>query len=398
MGNDQIKLWKFLPLTFSMETVGGISTPLALRGTPLPISRKQVFSTVEDNQESVKINVFFGESPLAEKNKYVTSFEIKELPKEKKGTPQIAVSFDIAKSLDIKISAIEERSKKSSSIEIKNAEIGLTDETIQQILTKAEIEKNDDNKKVNEIETFNTATNTISQAESFIQNNQSNSSQRDKVEKSLAELGLVLESNNLELIREKTEELKESMSSFGLFGSNNLFDDFFKSYTPPKKTSNTTESKSNLSVEKNYKDVGKIFGGCNFTLDPNLCFVLMPFGEDLKPIYDDHIVGVAKAKGLTPQRADEIYSIKLITWDIWEKLNRARIIVADLTNKNPNVFYELGLAHAIGKDVIIISQKIEDVPFDLKALRCIIYEYKPRGMKKLEEILSATIDEILRQN
>jgi hypothetical protein len=63
-----------------------------------------------------------------------------------------------------------------------------------------------------------------------------------------------------------------------------------------------------------------------------------------------------------------------------------------------NVFYELGVAHAIGKDVILITQTMDDVPFDLKALRCIVYSFTPRGMKEMESILRKTIQEIMRSS
>jgi len=87
-----------------------------------------------------------------------------------------------------------------------------------------------------------------------------------------------------------------------------------------------------------------------------------------------------------------------LTSDIWEKINRARFIVADLTGKNPNVFYEVGLAHAIGKDVILITQSMDDVPFDLKVLRCIVYSFTPRGMKELENRLIQTIRKIMKSS
>jgi len=73
-------------------------------------------------------------------------------------------------------------------------------------------------------------------------------------------------------------------------------------------------------------------------------------------------------------------------------------MVADLTGRNPNVFYEIGLAHALGKDVIIITQTMNDVPFDLKALRCIVYDFTPRGMKQLEASLVKTIKTIMRSS
>lgn len=86
----------------------------------------------------------------------------------------------------------------------------------------------------------------------------------------------------------------------------------------------------------------------------------------------------------------------LITWDIWERINRARFLVADLTDFNANVFYELGLAHALSKDVVLIAQSMDFVPFDLKALRCICYDLTRRGTKQLEEKLRGTISTLMK--
>jgi hypothetical protein len=80
---------------------------------------------------------------------------------------------------------------------------------------------------------------------------------------------------------------------------------------------------------------------------------------------------------------------------VWESISKASIIIADLTNRNPNVFYELGIAHTLGKPVIMITQSMEFVPFDLRHLRCILYEYKPKSIKKFELILEKTIRAVL---
>jgi hypothetical protein len=73
----------------------------------------------------------------------------------------------------------------------------------------------------------------------------------------------------------------------------------------------------------------------------------------------------------------------------------ARLIVADCTDRNPNVFYEIGLAHTIGKPTILLTQKSEDVPFDLRHLRYIEYQLTPRGMKEFEAKFKETIRNVL---
>src|SRR5262249_8822168 len=122
----------------------------------------------------------------------------------------------------------------------------------------------------------------------------------------------------------------------------------------------------------------------------------MPFTDKLQPLYEDHISPIVQKAGLRCVRADDIHGTSLITYDIWEHINRARFLVAELTDRNPNVFYELGLAHAISKEVILITQSMQSVPFDLKALRCIRYDFTPRGVEKLERAFAATIEALIK--
>jgi hypothetical protein len=120
-------------------------------------------------------------------------------------------------------------------------------------------------------------------------------------------------------------------------------------------------------------------------------FVLMPFIDDLRPIYTDHITKVAKSLALTVARADDFFSAHSIMSDIWNAICDARIVLADCTGRNANVFYEIGIAHTLGKTVVLLTQKPEDVPFDLRHLRFIEYKYTPPGMRDFEARLGETI-------
>jgi len=122
----------------------------------------------------------------------------------------------------------------------------------------------------------------------------------------------------------------------------------------------------------------------------------MPFDTKFQPLYDDHIKPTVVRAGLRCERADDIKGTTMITWDIWERINRARFLVAELTGQNSNVFYELGLAHALSKDVILIAQSMKFVPFDLKTIRCIVYDFTPRGTQKLEKDLAGTIGVLMK--
>jgi hypothetical protein len=123
-------------------------------------------------------------------------------------------------------------------------------------------------------------------------------------------------------------------------------------------------------------------------------FVIMPFKQELKPIYADHIKKAAERLNLTIARGDDFFTNHSIMQDVWSAIYQAKIIIADCTDKNPNVFYEIGLAHAIGKPVILITQNENDVPFDLRHIRYILYAYTPPGMMKFENALSITISTI----
>ena len=120
-------------------------------------------------------------------------------------------------------------------------------------------------------------------------------------------------------------------------------------------------------------------------------FVLMPFSVELKPIYEHHIKKTVSQLKLRIGRADDFFGTGSIMKDVWSAIHAARIVIADCTGRNPNVFYEIGLAHAIGRDTILISQSIDDVPFDLRHLRVILYKYTPPGMDAFEKALRTTI-------
>jgi hypothetical protein len=187
---------------------------------------------------------------------------------------------------------------------------------------------------------------------------------------------------------------------FGGFGGFDFSELFAQPHPTPKsspqKSTPAKPAKQTLATTAPQPPLGKIFGGGEFTLDPRLCFVLMPFAQELKPVYEDHVKPVVEKAGLQCERADEIRGTTAITGDIWERVSRARFLIADLTRQNANVFYELGLAHAIGKDVILLSQSTDFIPFDLKTIRVIVYDYTPRGVKKLENDLAKTIDIVMK--
>lgn len=137
--------------------------------------------------------------------------------------------------------------------------------------------------------------------------------------------------------------------------------------------------------------INPIFKGRDFLVDEDLCFVLLPFRDPFIRIYNDHIKPVMVEMGLRVMKSDDIFTTTEIVEDIWGLINKAKIIVADVTGRNGNVFYELGIAHTIGKPVIILTQEEEDVPFDLRHLRYFKYSDNAQGWESLRRNLRSAI-------
>jgi hypothetical protein len=91
----------------------------------------------------------------------------------------------------------------------------------------------------------------------------------------------------------------------------------------------------------------------------------MPLCIELKPVFDDHIKPVCERLSRSVSRADDFSNAQAIMADVWGAIKNAKVIIADCTGRNPNVFYEMGIAHTLGKQVLL-SQKTEDFPFDVR--------------------------------
>jgi hypothetical protein len=147
------------------------------------------------------------------------------------------------------------------------------------------------------------------------------------------------------------------------------------------KDASSTEAVNDLQIKKLSRDV-QITAG-------DSCFVMMPFalpiGDHYSKIYEPAI----RKAGLRAVRADnEIFGTGKIMEQVWSGIKSAKVLVAELTKRNPNVFYELGLAHALQKPVVLISSNDEDVPFDLKHIRVIYYDVNDPfwGTKLLDKV------------
>ncbi|MEK6225406.1 MAG: hypothetical protein AABM40_03835 [Chloroflexota bacterium] len=120
------------------------------------------------------------------------------------------------------------------------------------------------------------------------------------------------------------------------------------------------------------------------------CFVMTPYGGYFDSYFNEIIRPAIESAGLEPTRADDLFRSSEIVKDIWSFVRSSTVLLADLSSKNPNVLYELGLAHAAGKPVVLISQSIDDVPFDLRALRVLVYELaRPDWARDLKKRIKA---------
>ncbi|PSJ47373.1 hypothetical protein C7H85_00605 [Zobellella endophytica] len=130
-----------------------------------------------------------------------------------------------------------------------------------------------------------------------------------------------------------------------------------------------------------------------YSQDENLVSIMMPFGAEFNPIYSVLQQSVTSI-GFSCVRADDIWEHHTIIQDIVNIIARAKVVICDCSGKNPNVFYEAGIAHAIGKDVILITQSEQDVPFDLRHIRYIRYLPNSEGLGELSASLQTKLRSI----
>lgn len=116
--------------------------------------------------------------------------------------------------------------------------------------------------------------------------------------------------------------------------------------------------------------------------EDDLVSVMMPFGAEFTPVYKA-LQNAATAVGLRCLRADDIWKHHHVIQDIVDLIAKARVVICDCSRKNANVFYEIGIAHALGKEVILVTQSKDDIPFDLRHFRFVSYLHNGEGLKEL---------------
>ena len=126
------------------------------------------------------------------------------------------------------------------------------------------------------------------------------------------------------------------------------------------------------------------------------CFLVMPFSLEWSPQVQRCLVGACQESGIHAVRGDDLFTPTDILNDIWYALNNADFVIADITERNANVLYELGIAHALAKPVLILSQRATDIPIDLSTRRVILYDQTAgRWTEDLKQKVSRALQEML---
>ncbi len=245
------------PLSLGIETLGGVFTKLIERNTTVPTKKSQVFSTAEDNQNAVTIRVFQGEREMAADNKLLGQFDLVGIPPAPRGTPQIEVTFDIDANGIVNVSAKDKSTGKEQQIKIQ-ASGGLSDEEIDKMVKDAEANAETDKKKREEVDVKNQADSLVFQVEKNIKEHGYKISPEDKskIEADLKDLKEALEKNEIETIKQKTQDLTQSSMKMG----EAMYKDQQSSEAPgaeqPKQEDNTSETKSDDDViDADYEEV-----------------------------------------------------------------------------------------------------------------------------------------------
>ncbi|MCL2460749.1 MAG: molecular chaperone DnaK [Euryarchaeota archaeon] len=209
---SDIVLLDVAPLTLSIETLGGIATPLIERNTTIPTKKSQIFSTAADNQTSVEIHVVQGERKLAADNFTLGKFQLTGIPPAPRGIPQIEVTFDIDSNGIINVSAKDFGSGNEQAIAIKGNK-KLSDDEIERMVNDAKKFEEEDNKKKEEIEIRNSADMAVFSAEKLLKDSadQIDAEDKEKIEAGIEKTKSALTDGDSEKIKTEVEALTEAI-------------------------------------------------------------------------------------------------------------------------------------------------------------------------------------------
>ena len=209
-----ILLLDVTPLTLGIETMGGVMTPLIEKNTTIPTNKSQIFSTAEDNQTAVTVNVVQGERKQAKDNKQLGLFNLDGIPAAPRGMPQIEVSFDIDANGILNVSAKDKATNKEQSITIQ-ASSGLSEDEIEKMVQDAEANAEEDKKFEELVQARNAADTLIHGCRKTLDESADKvePSEKESIEAAIVDLEEALKSEDKNQIEEKTKSLADASSS-----------------------------------------------------------------------------------------------------------------------------------------------------------------------------------------
>jgi molecular chaperone DnaK len=212
----EVLLLDVTPLTLSIETLGGVSTPIIERNTTIPTKKSQVFSTASDGQTQVEIHVLQGERPMAVDNKTLGKFILDGIPPAPRGIPQIEVTFDIDANGILNVSAKDKATGREQKITI-TASSGLSETEIQHMVTEAEKNRAEDSKRREQVEIRNRADSMVFTAERALHDygEKIPAETKQTIESKIEDVRKALEGSDMDHIKRAADELGQAIQQIG---------------------------------------------------------------------------------------------------------------------------------------------------------------------------------------